>query len=400
MNGWNTVALADVAQVFNGKTPSKAEQRSHGHPVLKIKDVTDLGDFRGTFESFVDPDFADLYASKRLREGDTLILNAAHNANYVGSKTYRVQRPTVGALATGEWLVIRPVESRLNPGFTFYWINSAGTRLGIRDMVKGIHLYPKDVARLRITLPPLAEQQRIAEILDKADALRAKRRAALAHLDSLTQSIFLDLFGDPINDACRFPIRQLEHAIDLRGGFAFRSSDYVSDGIPLVRIGEVNRGIVSRDSACFLPVAYQTGLTRFVVRPGDLLMSLTGTTGKDDYANVMLLDTTFDRYFLNQRVALIEPKPNIVERCYLFHILRNPRVKSRLTAKSRGIRQANISNHDVLELEIPIPPMELQRQFRRSVEAVEKLKAVQRASLAEMDALFASLQHRAFNGQL
>ena len=92
MSEWNSVLIGEVAQIFNGKTPSKSEQRSHGHPVLKIKDVSDLGEFRGTFASFVDHDLADAYASKRLCEGDTLILNAAHNADYVGSKTFRVQR--------------------------------------------------------------------------------------------------------------------------------------------------------------------------------------------------------------------------------------------------------------------------------------------------------------------
>ena len=129
-------------------------------------------------------------------------------------------------------------------------------------------------------------------------------------------------------------------------------------------------------------------------------MSFTGTTGKDDYANVILLDNTFDRYFVNQRVALIEPKPNVLERNYLLHVFRNPKVKARLTSKSRGIRQANISNGDVMELELPVPPISLQREFARQVRAVEKLKTAQRAWLVELDALFAALQHRALRGEL
>ena len=262
------------------------------------------------------------------------------------------------------------------------------------------HISQAYVKELKIPLPPLAEQRRIAELLDQAETLRAKRRAALAQLDSLTQSIFLDLFGDPSTNPKQFPTPRLVSAIELRGGFAFKSADYVADGIPLVRIGEVNRGGVTRESACFLPITHEAPLTRFIVRPGDMLMSLTGTTGKDDYGNVILLDSTFNRYFLNQRVALIEPKLNILDRHYLLYILKNPKIKLRLTSKSRGIRQANISNGDVLELELPVPPIELQREFARRVNAVEKLKTVQRASLAEMDALFASLQHRAFRGEL
>ena len=97
---------------------------------------------------------------------------------------------------------------------------------------------------------------------------------------------------------------------------------------------------------------------------------------------------------------MIEPKQNVLDRHYLLQVFRNPKVKAQLTSKSRGIRQANISTGDVLELELPIPPISLQREFARRVTAVEALKTAQRASLAELDALFATLQHRAFRGDL
>src|ERR1700681_619153 len=102
MSNWNNIALKEVADIFNGKTPSKGEQRSAGHPVLKIKDVSEFGEFRGAFTSFVDPTLAAVFTSKQVRDGDTLILNAAHTADYVGSKTYRVEPSTFGALTTGE----------------------------------------------------------------------------------------------------------------------------------------------------------------------------------------------------------------------------------------------------------------------------------------------------------
>jgi type I restriction enzyme S subunit len=82
---WPFRNLNSVASIFNGKTPSKADQRTEGHPVLKIKDVSAEGKFRGKFESFVDASFSSKYASKLLRAGDSLILNAAHNASHVAS---------------------------------------------------------------------------------------------------------------------------------------------------------------------------------------------------------------------------------------------------------------------------------------------------------------------------
>jgi type I restriction enzyme S subunit len=399
LKNWSPVSLIEVAQVLNGKTPSKDEQRGEGHPVLKIRDVSEIGEYRGRFESFVDPALAEKFDDKQVRAGDTLILNAAHNADYVGSKMFRAQPATYGALATGEWLIVRPNQEALHAGFAYHWVTNARTRRTIRNLVNGIHLYPKDVAHLKIPLPPLSEQRRIAEVLDRAEALRTKRRNSLARLDILTDSIFLDLFGDPATNPKRFPTPKLGNQIVVRGGFAFKSGDYVPEGIPLVRIGEVNRGRIDKD-ACFLPHSHELLLSRFIVRPGDLLMSLTGTTGKDDYANVILLDNTFDRYFLNQRVALIEPAQDILDRRYLLHCFRNPKVKEKLTSKSRGIRQANISNSDVQELELPIPPITLQREFVRRMTVVEKLNGAQRSSQVELDTLFASLQQRAFRGEL
>jgi len=307
---------------------------------------------------------------------------------------------TIDAVVVSHLCALVPTSDKVTTDFLYRFLCLADMRKLTKKTTGLDSIAFSDLRMVAIPLPPLAEQRRIAEVLDRAEALRAKRRAALAQLDSLTQSLFLDLFGDPAANTKQFPTPRLAEAIELRGGFAFKSGDYVPEGIPLVRIGEVNRGGVTRENACFLPVTHEVALARFIVRPGDMLMSLTGTTGKDDYANVILLNRTFDRYFLNQRVALIEPKPNVLDRHYLLHVFRNPKVKARLTSKNRGIRQANISNGDVLDLELPVPPITLQREFARRVTAVEALKTAQRASLAELDALFATLQHRAFRGEL
>jgi type I restriction enzyme S subunit len=133
MSEWKIAKLTEVAAVFNGKTPSKLEQRTEGHPVLKIKDVSELGEYRGKFESFVDPELATKFANEQVQEGDTLILNAAHNADYVASKTYHAQPATFGALATGEWLIVRPDRKALDAKFAHHWVNS--TRTGTNSAI-------------------------------------------------------------------------------------------------------------------------------------------------------------------------------------------------------------------------------------------------------------------------
>jgi len=338
-------------------------------------------------------------ARQLVGKGDIIVSTVRPNLNGVA----QVPEYLDGATASTGFCILRPRSSLIDGRFLFHWVKSP---IFIADMVNKATgaSYPavsdRIVLESILPLPSLEEQKRIADILDHAESLRAKRKAALAQFDELIQSIYFDLFGDPESNPKKFHISALAEIIQLRGGFAFKSNDYVNEGIPLVRIGEVNRGNVAKENACFLPYEYKDTYSQFIVKPGDMLMSLTGTTGKDDYGNVILLNDTFDLYFLNQRVALFQSDENVLDKYYLLYFLRHPKVKIKLTAKSRGIRQANISNGDVLELKIPLPPLSLQKEFARRVESIEKLKTTHKASLAELEELFASLQYRAFRGEL
>lgn len=126
---WEEFYLNEIATVFNGKTPSKLEQREMGYPVLKIKDVSEDGKFKGIFESFVDDDIATKSNSKLVSLNDTLILNAAHNADYVGSKQYCAEKEVVNSLPTGEWLIVRDNAGKIDSIYLNFWFRLDSTRL-------------------------------------------------------------------------------------------------------------------------------------------------------------------------------------------------------------------------------------------------------------------------------
>lgn len=212
------VTLSEIADVFNGKTPSKAEQRESGHPVLKIKDINEHLSFKGGHESFVDKELAQKFADKLIQIDDTLILNAAHNADYVGSKTYLAQDAVAGAMPTGEWLLVRPNKNVADKRFIHHWITSSKTKKKLKDLVKGIHLYPKDVANLSLQLPPLEEQKRIAAILDKADSLRRKRQQAIRLADDFLRAVFFDMFGDPVSNSRKWPEKEIYEIAKITTG--------------------------------------------------------------------------------------------------------------------------------------------------------------------------------------
>jgi type I restriction enzyme S subunit len=122
--------LKEIANVFNGKTPSKAEQRTDGLPILKIRDIDENGKFSGSHGSYVDKTFYQQYSNKMLCSGDTIILNSAHNSNYVGSKSALVSAELEGTIATGEWLIIRP--HKANSTYIFQYLKSPTGRQQIK----------------------------------------------------------------------------------------------------------------------------------------------------------------------------------------------------------------------------------------------------------------------------
>ena len=249
------------------------------------------------------------------------------------------------------------------------------------------------VKECTIPLPPLEEQRRIAAVLDKVSDLIAKRRAQLDKLDLLVKARFVEMFGDPDDNPMNWKVSELGNHLEIVGGYAFKSEGFVDSGIPVLRIGNINSGR-------FLPVNMvywpdDPVLVRYKMYPGDLVMSLTGTVGKDDYGNVCILSDEYPEYYLNQRNAKLAIRATL-NKYYLSELLKFSKIKKRLTGISRGVRQANISNRDILALYVPIPPIELQGQFATFVKQTQKSKLTIQQSLDKLETLKKALMQQYF----
>jgi len=261
------------------------------------------------------------------------------------------------------------------------------------------HLTGQDLARYRFPLPPVAEQQRIAEILDKADALRAKRCAALGLLDTLTQSIFLDMFGDPATNSKGWPQVSIgDHASKIGSGATPRGGEesYKTTGITLIRSMNVRDGAFLRDGLAFIDDEQAAQLEGVVVETDDVLLNITGAS----VARVCRAPADVLPARVNQHVAIVRPtatfNPHFLEQCLL-----SPSVKERLLKIARaGATREAITKSAIEQFKVIRPPRELQDQFAARLAASEGTYRQMRTALSEMDSLFASLQHRAFRGAL
>ena len=238
-----------------------------------------------------------------------------------------------------------------------------------------------------IPLPPLTEQRRIAEVLDRAEALRAKRRAALAQLDSLTQSLFLDLFGDPRPNERLWPLRCLKELGKVKTGGTPPSAKPGMFGGP---IPFITPGDLESDQPVKRTVTEAGAVEAETIRAGATLVCCIGATiGKMGKA---AQHSTF-----NQQINAVE-WANGVDDDYGLSVLRF--FKPQIVTWGASTTLPILKKSSFEKIEIPVPPLPLQREFARRVTAVEKLKTAQSAVLAELDALFATLQHRSFRGQL
>jgi type I restriction enzyme S subunit len=257
------------------------------------------------------------------------------------------------------------------------------------------HLTGQDLGRYRVVLPPITEQRRIAEVLDRTEALRAKRRAALAQLDSLTQAIFLDIFGDPASNSKGWQLSNVNSiAVQVTDG-EHLTPKRSSSGVRLLSARNVRDGYLDFSDVDYVSREEHDRIRRRCnPSRGDLLISCSGTIGR-----VAAVETT-EPLSLVRSVALIRPRQELIETKYLEHYLRTPALKGRMLRRANASSQANLFQGQIRELPVLLPPVPLQQEFARRVAAVERLKSSYQESLRKLDELFASLQHRAFRGEL
>lgn len=392
--------LGSFAEVFNGKTPSRAEQRSSGHPVLKIRDVDEWGLFRGSFGSYVDPVFAEKHDTKQVALGDTLILNAGHSVDVVGSKIYKAQTYVAGALATGEWLVVRPDETVSDAHYVFRFMSSPFARKLIKNSVNGSHLYPRDVAMLDIPLPPLSAQRRIAAILDRADNLRTQRRRAIHKLEEWVTSAFISAFGDLDSKSEVFVSDLVDPRIGgIRTG-PFGSdllhSEFVDEGIAVLGIDNIVGNTFVWAKPRFITDEKYKQLQRYTVRPDDVVITIMGTVGR-----CAVIPADIGTAINTKHLCCISLDRELCEPEYLHHyFLKHPRARKYLASVSKGAIMDGLNMTIIRNMPVRLPGLPEQRAFVSNLETADHLRAQHLQQLAKLDELFASLQYRAFQGEL
>ena len=261
-------------------------------------------------------------------------------------------------------------------------------------------LSPKSLAEFAVPLPPLAEQKRIAAILDQADALRRLRRRALDHLNTLGQAIFQEMFGTLDQGSGRWPQADLaEVLVDVTNGLTRRARPGEQGKQIVLRLKDIRDGYIDFDHPSRMSLTAKEE-AKYRVAPGDLLF--IRVNGNPEYVgrNAVFERHLEDAYF-NDHVMRVRLNTARIEPTFLSHILNSAFGKSQIAVNRKtSAGQHTINQTGLGAIHVPLPPVQLQARFADRLRKASKKAEQFNLSAAQLDRLFSSLQHRAFTGQL
>ena len=392
-----TQPLGEVIRYIRGitfKPADKVDPSSDGAIVCmrtkNVQSVLDESDLIAVPASLIRRE--ELY----LREGD-ILMSSANSWNLVG-KVCRVPKLGYRATAGGFISVVRP-RSGVEGRYLFHWLTSPPVQLQIRGCARQTtnisNLSVPQFEQLRILVPSIAEQRRIADILDKADAIRRKRKEAIALTEDLLRSAFLEMFGDPVTNPKGWPASTFGEELErLEYGPRFHNQEYSEDGVRIVRITDLDsNGQLDFTAMPRMAVEAQVR-ERYALRPGDVIFARSGATvGKSALTMPGDPEAVPGAYFIRLRFK------TSVKPLYARQVLSSDSVQRIIVSRSRQSAQQNFSGPGIRELPLPVPPQSLQEEFERLSARYRAILERYRRAAKDSSILCDSLLGRLFGGE-
>lgn len=389
---WLDTTLGEIADVVSGATPKTSVEHywDGGIPWVTPKDLSELSgsDIAATPRTISEAGLQSCGA--RLLPANSVLLSSRAPIGHVAINKI--------PMATNQgFKSLVPDHSRVYTKFLYWWLRR--NRALIESMGNGATF--KEISKrltesINISLPPIEEQRRIAAVLDEADALRAKRRLTLAKLDTLSQAIFIDMFGSPGMNPKGYEVAPMIELVDSQRPITYgilKPGAHVPDGVPYVRVVDMVDRSVEVASLRRTTPRISAQYKRSVLLEGDLLLSIRGHVGRLAMvpSKVAGANITQD----TARLAITGAEP-----AYVLECLRSTEIQRWMAVFIKGAAVRGINLTDVKKIPVPLPPLAEQQRFRALVDRVETSRAAHHRAVGQVDILVGSLQQRAFRGDL
>lgn len=392
------VKLGVICNIEIGRTPSRNQPKywGNGYSWLSIADMKNLKFLSDTKEQVTELAIGE--CNMKLVPLGTLLFSFKLSVGKVGiaSKDLFTNEAIAALKIKSEKEVYQP--------FLYHALRSLNFDGKGDRAVKGITLNKAKLRELLIPLPPFPEQKRIAEILDKADALCRKNKQLMAAYDELLQATFLDMFGDATTNLKGWNRKMLNELVDdsikyslSSGPFgsSLTSVDYVDNGVPILRGLNVSSGYLDMTNVKYISELKARELIRSEVHPADIVIIAVGSSGK-----ALMIPNSLKRAIMSQNFNKITVNQKIILPIFLEFSLNDRDVQEQIKRKMSDTVRTFFSLTNMKELQVICPPINLQNQFVKIVENIEAQKVLVKQSLQESEDLFNGLVQKAFSDGL
>lgn len=381
------VELGSVCRIKNGFAFKSTEYLNEGVPLLRISNFND---------GKVSVDDNTIYVDKRhlkekenfiVEKGDILIaLSGATTGKY---GVYEEDFPSllnqrIGLLKSG-------LSEKLNSKFFFFYLSILKKEI-LRNAGGAAqpNISTKTISEFKIPLPPLPTQKKIASILDEADTLRQLNKQLITKYDALTQSLFLEMFGDPVANPMGWEKKKIE---DLVLKIEKINNSFKTDYIDYVDIASIDNKLNLIKETTKFKFEEKPSRAQQIINKGDVLLS----TVRPNLKNIALNQN--DGLIASTGFFVFRVKPEINNR-FLFELLKTDSITDSFVRITSGANYPALKNSELKKYKLIIPPTHLQNQFAERVAVIEQQKQQAQNALQKSEDLFNSLLQKAFKGEL
>ncbi len=387
--GWEYKKLGEVCQILNGFAFKSNNYVRDGIRVIRITNVQKgcIVDDDPKFYPYTESDSIKQYI---LAEND-LLISLTGNVGRVGLLT----KDFLPAALNQRVACLRISSDKLILKFLFHLLNSQQFESDCVFNASGIaqkNMSTEWLKKYTFPLPPLSEQQQIVEELDLLSSIIEKKKEQLKELDALAQSIFYDMFGDPITNEKGWEVKKIGEVGFVERGAGISKKDFVEEGLPCIHYGQLHTffGAIAYKHKTCIP---QNLLAKYkIAHPGDVIMAITSEDVEGSCKSTAWLGN-YD-IVVGSDAAIFHHNINGV---YISYYTKTKAFYNEKAKYANGFKVTHISAKEIESIPIPLPPLPLQQQFASKIEAIEQQKELIKQSIKETETLFNSRMDYYFN---
>lgn len=316
-----------------------------------------------------------------------------------GFFAYNPSRINVGSIdwqAHEDRVIVSPlynvfsVSAKLKQQYLLYYLKSPLTIHYIDSVATGtvrLNLKFSMLKEFIVPVPSIAKQEYIVSELDKINELIRLKKEQLKDFDNLAQSLFYEMFGDPVENEKGWEVKKLKEIVSDNCSISYgivQPGDGVENGVPVVRPVDMTKTFVSRKGLKNTTKEISDSYKRTILKGNEILMCVRGTTGLISMATPELQGCNVTR-----GIAPIECGPTC-DKWFIFYQILNPAIQHHIAEYTRGIALKQINMKDVRDIPLCLPPLSLQRLFAQRIEQIEREKSEVQKSIQDLETLLAS----------